>query len=112
MSTIAIPTTTPVRVRTAGRTARVRWDRVAVLLVAALAVMWLLGATAGSSEAEEVAAAPVVVVVQPGDTLWDLAREHGPVGTATLEYAALVEQVNDVRAGVLLPGTILELPQG
>ncbi len=94
-----------------GRTV-VRWDRVAGLLVALLLVGWLLGATAGQSEADEPTPDPVSLVVQPGDTLWDIARVHAPAGMATLEYVSLVEQVNGVRAGLLLPGSVLQLPQG
>ena len=89
----------------------VRWDRVIGLLVALLVVGWLLGGWVGPSEADEPAADPITVVVQPGDTLWDLSRVHAPAGVATLEYASLVEERNGVRAGVLLPGSVLVLPQ-
>ena len=91
----------------------VRWDRVAVVLAVVLAFTWFLGgASAGRSQAVTPPADPIVVVVQPGDTLWQLARDHAPAGMATLEYVALVEQANDVRAGRLLPGTPLQLPTG
>lgn len=95
------------------RGVRVRWARVAALLVAVAAMTWVLaGLTATTSAAEDPPAPPVAVVIQPGDTLWDLARTHAPAGMATLEYVALVEDLNDVRAGLLLPGHVLELPAG
>ncbi|CAN5407231.1 hypothetical protein BH23ACT9_BH23ACT9_31420 [soil metagenome] len=92
---------------------RVRWDRVTGLLAALIMVVWLFtSGMAGLVQADTVPADPISVVIQPGDTVWDLARTHAPRGMGTLEYAALVEQHNGVRAGVLLPGTVLVLPQG
>ncbi len=114
MSTIATPR--PIhhlsgqRVVMAGRS-RVRWDRVLTLLLALVVVGWFLGATAMSSQADVSPAAPITVVVQPGDTLWDLARAHAPAGVATMEYVMRVEADNGVRAAVLLPGSVLRLPQ-
>ena len=91
---------------------RLRWDRVAALAVVLLLLAWLLaGAMAGRSDADPGPVAPVQVVVQPGDTIWDMARQHAPAGMATLEYVMLVEQHNDVRSGALIPGTVLLLPQ-
>lgn len=111
--TLNRPTTLPRPAVRGGRSGgmSVRWDRVALLLAVLLAAVWLISGGAGHSQAVTPPAAPVVVVVQPGDTLWDLARDHAPAGMATLEYVLLVEQVNDVRAGRLLPGTPLQLPQ-
>lgn len=91
---------------------RVRWDRAAALLMAVVVLLWVLGAgMAGRSQADTTPVAPIQVVVQPGDTVWDMARLHAPAGMATLEYVMLVEQHNGVRAGALIPGTVLELPQ-
>lgn len=122
MSTLTAPTPRllaprralgPTRPRAARSVAvRVRWDRIAAVLALVVVLVWLLGAgLAGRSEAETTPSAPIQVVVQPGDTLWDMARQHAPADMATLEYVMLVEQHNDVRAGALLPGTLLELPQ-
>ncbi|MGI9015704.1 MAG: hypothetical protein ACR2HR_01125 [Euzebya sp.] len=111
MSTICSSIGVAPRMRSA--TIHVRWDRVAALLVAVLAFAWFIGTlSAGLSQADTPAAAPVTVVIQTGDTVWDLARQYGPAGMATLEYAAVVESHNGVRAGRLIPGSVLELPQG
>lgn len=89
-----------------------RYDRLGALLVGLAMVVWLLvGAMAGASDADTPVPDPVSVVIQSGDTVWDLARAHAPSGIATLEYVMLVEQHNGVRSGALLPGTVLELPQ-
>jgi nucleoid-associated protein YgaU len=103
----------PAAVRASTPAIRIRWDRLAALAVTVLVVLWVLaGGLAGPSQATTPPAAPITVVVQPGDTVWELARQHGPSGVGTLEYAALVEQRNGVRAGALLPGSVLVLPQG
>lgn len=103
----AVPTTR------APRRLAIRWDRVALLLIGVAVAVWVL-ASAGlpSSQADTPPADPVVVVVQPGDTLWAMAADHAPAGMATLEYVAAVEELNGVRAGALLPGTPLRMPQG
>lgn len=95
------------------RPVRVRWDRVVGLFVLGLLVVWLVGAgLIGPSKADTPLAAPLAVVIQQGDTVWDMARSHAPVGMSTLEYVMLVEQHNSVRSGSLVPGSVLELPQG
>ena len=92
---------------------RIRWDRVTALaVVVLLAVALLAGGFSGSSRAEAPAPAPVEVVIQPGDTLWSLARAHAPAGMGTMEFVALVEASNDVSAGRLVPGRLIEVPQG
>ena len=121
MSTLTAPAPRPLGLARAARqrphqaaapVVRVRWDRVGALLVALLLFLWLIGAgIAGRSQAEPAPLASIQVVVQSGDTLWDMARDHAPAGMATLESVMLVEQVNDVRAGGLIPGTVIELPQ-
>jgi Tfp pilus assembly protein FimV len=89
----------------------VRWDRVAVLVAVLLAAVLAVGAWGtGRSSARTSPAPQAVVVVQPGDTLWSLARQHAPADVATLEYVAAVERLNGVRAGALVPGTPLRLP--
>ena len=80
---------------------------IALLLVAGLLLSWLVG----SSVADEPAPAPVTVVVQSGDTVWELAREHAPAGMSVQDYAMVVVTHNGVSATALRPGSVLELPQ-
>ena len=59
------------------------------------------------------AGAPIAthsVVVQRGDTVWDLARAHAPSDSDHMAYVAEVVALNDVRPGTLRPGMILRLP--
>ena len=91
---------------------RVRWDRVLALLVVVAAAAWFLGGgLVRASQADEPAQPAVTVVVQAGDTVWDLARLHAPAGSSTQDYAMQIVIHNDVTATALRPGTVLELPR-
>jgi nucleoid-associated protein YgaU len=49
------------------------------------------------------------VVVQPGDTLWSIAR--GAAGTDDVrEVVDRIQQLNGLQGTVLIPGQVLELP--
>lgn len=50
-------------------------------------------------------------VVQPGDTIWDIAAPHVPEGTSLQDYVAEVLLLNDVDPAALEPGSVLDLPQ-
>lgn len=92
---------------------RVRWHRLVSVILVVMVLGWGLGTVAlGQAQADSPASAPVIFVVQRGDTLWDLAREHAPSGVSTLEYAYIVAESNDVRPGHLVPGSVLTLPSG
>ncbi|MGH3666456.1 MAG: hypothetical protein ACRDU8_10295 [Egibacteraceae bacterium] len=90
-----------------------RRRRLAVLLVAVGIVMAVVPAAglgvrpAGASGGAD---APTTVVVQPGDTVWDLVAPHVPAESSTHVYVAGVLQRNGVDARHLAPGTVLELP--
>ncbi len=94
-----------------GRARHVRWDRLMSMVLLLIVLSWAVASlAAGQAQAQNPSTAPVTVVVQPGDTLWDLSREHAPVGFSTLEYAHIVAQANEVRPGLLVPGSVLTLP--
>ena len=91
---------------------RVRWDRLAAVLIVLAAAAWFLGGgLVRASQADVPAQPPAVVVVQPGDTIWELAQAHAPAGTSTQDYVMQVVAHNEVRATALRPGSVLELPR-
>ncbi len=47
------------------------------------------------------AAAPATVVVQSGDCLWDLARQHAPAGASDAEVAELTAQWHSANLSVI-----------
>lgn len=53
---------------------------------------------------------PVTVVVETGDTLWGLARQHAPRGVDTRDYVYHIAQANNLKSSTVYPGQILELP--
>ena len=77
------------------------------LVVVGIAAVGVLRSEA-SSDASVLTA---TVVVGPGDTVWDIAREYTPAGVAPQAYVAQVLRYNDVDATAIQPGTVLQLPQ-
>lgn len=80
------------------------------LAAVALAVigMTLLG---GGQEATAPAAGPRqrTAVVQPGETLWDIAERHAPAGMDPRAYIVALEDANDL-GPVLQAGARIRLP--
>ena len=91
---------------------RVVRNRRRALLGVVLVVLaaWLLGMVPARSAAGTPAQAPVVVVVRPGDTVWELARPLTPAGESPLAYVQEVIAANGVDGTALQPGTVLLLP--
>jgi hypothetical protein len=93
----------------------VRLTRRARLLAAVLTLAlgvaigsWLGPLLAGGGDDLQLAGVQSVVV-QPGDTLWSIAS--GVAGTADVrEVVDRIQQLNDLRGTVLIPGQVLELP--
>lgn len=81
-----------------------------VALAVAVAVVVTVAGTGQSSDSAP--AAPAVVVVEAGDTLWDLALPHVPAGVHPTAFMARVAADNDVDPRHLEPGTVLRLPAG
>ena len=52
----------------------------------------------------------IEVKVQPGDTLWSLAREYGPAGEDVRNTICEIEALNGVNASNLMAGQYLTIP--
>ena len=50
--------------------------------------------------------------VVTGDTLWDLASERTQPGGDVRSTVSLIQQINDLNGGLIVPGQVLELPSG
>ena len=50
------------------------------------------------------------VVVQPGETLWDVAERHAPEGSDLRVYVATLTDLNDLDGGLVQAGARLRLP--
>jgi LysM repeat protein len=94
----------------------VRLTRRGRRLVAALSValgLAVVGVTAATVLGDEGVglrlAGHASVVVEPGDTLWSIARAVAPEEDVRAVVDAL-EQANGLRSTVLTPGQVLQLP--
>lgn len=84
-----------------------------VALAAGAAIVALVAAVTEEGPSHpSPSAEPVVVVVSPGDTLWDLALPHLPAGAHPTSYVAGIAADNEVDPRYLEPGTVLRLPAG
>lgn len=50
--------------------------------------------------------------VVTGDTLWDLASERTGPGEDVRSTVSLIQQINELNGGLIVPGQVLELPSG
>lgn len=93
----------------AQRTFRTR--RIAVGLVAFGITAGIIGASAASSSVivSSRPGAPAVVVVQPGETLWDLAARYSAPDSDPRSYVDELASLNGI-SGVLQTGAELKLP--
>ena len=48
--------------------------------------------------------------VVSGDTLWDLASDRTSAGEDVRATVSLIQRLNDLEGGLIVPGQILELP--
>jgi nucleoid-associated protein YgaU len=48
--------------------------------------------------------------VKSGDTLWEIAAEHGPEGVDRRRIIAVIERINDLGPSGLQAGQIIEIP--
>lgn len=48
--------------------------------------------------------------VQPGDTLWEIAREYGPPHEDPRRIVAVIQKLNGIKGGLLQSGQIIEIP--
>lgn len=89
-------------------TPRGRTVLILVLLAVAL-VAFSLGRTSASATRDRVAPRETVVV-QPGESLWQIARRVAP-GADPRVYVARLVSVNDLGSAPVQPGQRLELPR-
>ena len=110
-STAAAPTTSsaaPVRLTRRGR----RLARTAVIVLALVAALaFSIAGRSASSQATDgpAVAATTTVVVQPGQTLWSVARTLSP-DTDVRETVARIQELNGLTGSSVIPGQSLVVP--
>ncbi len=90
--------------------AQIRRRRVGLALVAVATVIVSIFASGpdGIAPASR-AGAPRAVVVQPEETLWDIAERHGSDGVDPRAYVDAISQLNELE-GPLMAGVRIRLP--
>ena len=48
--------------------------------------------------------------IRGGDTLWQIAADHGPEGMDRRHVVSVIERLNDLDAGSLQVGQVIEIP--
>ena len=81
----------------------------ALLVLVASALSAVLFATASRAD-DPPAGPPPTIVVQPGDTLWDIASRSAP-RRETGRAVAELRRLNGLRDSALAPGAVLILPR-
>jgi nucleoid-associated protein YgaU len=92
------------------RLTRRGWCALTALLVAgaALAVLVLSAVLGGNGELE--LAGTASVVVQPGDTVWSIARDVVGHGEDVRAVVDAIERLNDLQGSAVVPGQVLDVP--
>lgn len=82
--------------------------RLAILLIALVAALLVLGGTGSASE-------PSITMehrVSAGDTLWTIAQGFTSPGEDVRSSVALLRDMNDLESSALVPGQVLLIPVG
>ena len=77
-----------------------------------LSALLVLGAQAlaGGDAVTPVPVSQQTAVVQPGESLWDVARANAPAGTSTADYVEQLRSTNALDGAVVQPWQVLRLP--
>ncbi len=88
-----------------------RRRRLGVLLLL-IAVVLLVGAALGTVSAQAELDDPVAghAVIEPGETLWDVARASAPEGVDPRAQLEAIRELNGIGGGDLAPWTVVLLP--
>lgn len=82
---------------------------VLIMVLACLAGLFLLSAGRSEAGSQASVATTTRVVVQPGQTLWQVAAEAMP-GTDTREAITHIRELNALTSSVVRPGQALVVP--
>lgn len=106
----ARPEVARVRRRIARRRAERRRRRAGIVaIVLSIVALTLLGGGQGATSRADSQSLPETVVVQPGDTLWDVAASIAPEGADPRVYLEALIEANEI-AGPIYPGMRLRVP--
>jgi len=82
--------------------------RALIIISITVVVVLLLLASAGNAAGE--ITDTYDYRVKSGDTLWQIAAEHGPEGVDRRRVVAAIERINDLTSSSLQAGQVIEIP--
>lgn len=80
------------------------------LFIMTAAVVFSLLVISSTARGEDVVGHPKTVIVEKGDTLWDISREYGK-GTDVRRYIRKIKEENNLKDGIIYEGDVLVLPE-
>lgn len=84
--------------------------RLRALSIISITVVFVLLLLASASHATGDVTETFEYRIMPGDTLWEIAREHGPADRDVRAVVATIERINGLDGGVIQAGQVIELP--
>jgi len=81
-----------------------------LVLAAGVLAVFLLAASVGS--ADEPPSPTVQYIVEPGDTLWEIAAAVAPDGADIRDTVHEITSINGLQGALIHPGQQIELPAG
>jgi len=88
-----------------------RYRRPLVRVAFALVVLGLLASGLWVGRDSSAGSSAATVVVEQGDTLWELAVEYGPPGADVRKTVCEIRKANHLAASLIHPGDVLRIPQ-
>lgn len=88
-------------------TTSARFRALSIISITVVVVLLLL---ASASQATGEVAETFDYRVRPGDTLWEIARTHGPADSDPRAVIATIERINRLDGTFLQAGQVLEIP--
>lgn len=84
--------------------------RIRALSIISITIVVVLLLLSSASQASLEAGETISYRVKGGDTLWQIAADHGPADRDRREIVALIERINELDAGSLQIGQVIEIP--
>jgi hypothetical protein len=90
-----------------------QYKQLAVRIAFALVIVALIASGLWTSQSHTIGepVPSVVVAVERGDTLWDLACQYGPAGVDPRRTVCDMRRANGLVSPVIHPGDVLRIPQ-
>jgi nucleoid-associated protein YgaU len=84
--------------------------RIRALSIISITVVFVLLLLASASYATGEVTETFDYRIRPGDTLWDIAHEHGPEGRDVRAVVATIERINGLDGAAIQAGQVIEIP--